>query len=516
MVLQYSLMLRYTRGLIVWRQLNKDLAGPSDFFVVSAALEHSKSWVDRTLCSFVSHLGLDRGQFRVEYATDLLRENEDTLWRTGFVKFAAGSMMILGLGGTFCAFITLLTTSGLMEALNGISTGQGQTQGTTPLITAFGNVFYGFGHAFVASLAGLITTTAIGFLNFVFVDRLRARFLMLAVTSAHKWESHLRSLKPIDSDEAYRPKLPEPLPEPPDKETPSAEQSTELVAALKSLVTEMAASHERWSTLANAVKDSHTYFASAVAAVREEGDAQRKNSRELVADMVSKLTDLVAQMVKNLEKVSAVKAEHLASVNNAIAQDVKVRQDAWEGVLKETLKGFGKTADEMVTGCSSVLTSNGQTALQASERVAQAVSAEAKAALTTVQEAVAETVKNQDRITEGQAAMQAQSDRVIQSLADHAASLQNYIGELSESASAWKDAPANFQAAFNHFQEVIREISMALRETSKVPGQMNKEMAALIDVMRPVSEKAKKKSGWANVGEQSKNLAEWIHNKLKS
>lgn len=227
--------------------------------------EYSKGWLREMLKKNVASLGIATGAFRIEYSLGIAEESEAKLFRQVYVKFCLGSMMIIGLAGTFYSFVHLITMSGLTEALQAISNGGSTSLHYSELSAAFLHIYNGFGQAFVSSLVGLLGTLLLGFVDQVFVSPARTSFFHQWVYLAHEWEQRLTRpdvyQEASETDDLKIQDAAPPFAPPPIINSPSKDDVT---------------TSDQWEILIESLQSSKAFYDDCVSSLQENSKTQQE------------------------------------------------------------------------------------------------------------------------------------------------------------------------------------------------------------------------------------------------
>lgn len=556
--MQATLCVRYLFGS--WRLRSWNQSAPQEwlaFLTALAELQHRKIWAYRFLNESGQALGITSGQFRIEYATELFREKEDSLFRHAFARFATASLLIFGLAGTFWAFIHLVSGSGLVSALEQLTTGEGdQTVAYLELSSAFLAALGGFGQAFWASLAGLAATLVLSFTNQLFVEILRSKFMHAWSSIAHDWEQRMLDERKFVEAVPEEPKLSPYAPLPADATGPEIMRTLSVV---NSALDDASKTQERWQQLINALDASRDFQVQALASIAEAGADQRTATQNLVDNLIFQVkSEIIPGLANEIKKVSAAKIEHFKQTEEGIAQHLKALEQTWAGKLDQTLATFAEQSTEVTSAAQKEVAATRSEALTAGERVAEAIRAETQNALTTFQELlklasnsnaemaanaqisvasaqkelaasrsealtagerVAEAIRTEtqkalsafqkllDMATKSQTELfssthqtQEMNSEVRRLMKEDKEALSDYIQKIQQSLDAWKKAPKAIEGSLTELSSVTAELTRAMKQTAKMPSRWTEEIDQIAALLREGHTLRREASLWNKLG----------------
>ncbi len=556
--MQATLCLRYLFG--IWRLQSWNKAAPvewSAFLTALADLRHRMNWAYRFLYASGQALGITSGQFRIEYATELFREKEDALFRHAFARFATASLLIFGLAGTFWAFIHLVSGSGLVSALERLTTGDGdQTVAYLELSRAFLAALGGFGQAFWASLAGLAATIVLSFTNQLFVEIFRSKFMHAWSSVAHDWEQRMLDTRscPEAVPEVLKPSPYEPLP----VEATGSEIARTL-GVVNAALGDAGKTQERWQQLLDALDASRDFQVQALASIAEAGTDQRAATQNLVDNLIFQIkTEIIPGLTNEIKTISAAKIEHFKQTEEGIAQHLKALEQTWAGKLDQTLATFAEQSTEVTSAAQKELAASRSEALTAGERVAEAIRAETQQALGAFEELLKLALKSQaemaanaqnsvasaqkelaasrsealtagERVAEAIRAETQQALSAFQELLNVATksqtelfssthqiqemnsevrrlmkedkeALSDYIQKIQQSLDAWKKAPKAIEGSLTELSAVTAELTRAMQQTAKMPSRWTEEIDQIAALLREGYSLRREASLWNKLG----------------
>lgn len=554
---QASLWLRYSFGARRLRQWGIRLGALDDVELRLAVntTPDCNGWLKEMIRTSVAALGITTGSFRVEHALGMIEEREERLFRHVFARFCLGAMMVLGLAGTFLSFVQLISTSGLTGALTAISKGEDVSAHYSGLSASFLQIYGGFGHAFISSLAGLIATLILCFVDQVLVVPARTRFLHQWVYVAHDLERRLLreqgdavgdpALKEsaFDNSSLYSPPIIQATPPPEDAST-----------------------EQKWEVLVKSLEESHVFFDHCLNNLSETAQANREEMQKLVAEVVVSMREVVADLGKQVIKVSEAKADHLKKVDDSIQDHFAKRERIWQDKLQETLDAFKQALQESAKQSQTTLDSTRKDALEAGERVAKAVQKEAQTVLSVItdnakqsqsmlestrkdaleagervanavqkeaQTALSVITNNQKALLETQQELHHASGElsalvgsVVQIVRENKQAVETYVSELTLSLKPWKNAPKSIDEALkktNELQAVladaIKKMSSALEKTAQMPNRWETEIKDLSGLFSEVAERRRADSFWYQLQSKAKDstarMKAWFQGKRR-
>jgi hypothetical protein len=498
--MQATLCLRYLFG--IWRLQSWNKAAPvewSAFLTALADLRHRMNWAYRFLYASGQALGITSGQFRIEYATELFREKEDALFRHAFARFATASLLIFGLAGTFWAFIHLVSGSGLVSALERLTTGDGdQTVAYLELSRAFLAALGGFGQAFWASLAGLAATIVLSFTNQLFVEIFRSKFMHAWSSVAHDWEQRMLDTRscPEAVPEVLKPSPYEPLP----VEATGSEIARTL-GVVNAALGDAGKTQERWQQLLDALDASRDFQVQALASIAEAGTDQRAATQNLVDNLIFQIkTEIIPGLTNEIKTISAAKIEHFKQTEEGIAQHLKALEQTWAGKLDQTLATFAEQSTEVTSAAQKELAASRSEALTAGERVAEAIRAETQQALSAFQELLNVATKSQTELFSSTHQIQEMNSEVRRLMKEDKEALSDYIQKIQQSLDAWKKAPKAIEGSLTELSAVTAELTRAMQQTAKMPSRWTEEIDQIAALLREGYSLRREASLWNKLG----------------
>lgn len=514
LVLQGTLWVRYVYGTHCIHRWGVRLT-LLDHHELQAALmtaSDCKGWCAAAMRKCVAALGLSTRQFRIEYTLGLLEESEERLVRSVFIRFCHGSMMILGLAGTFFAFIQLISSSGLTNSLRAISNGQDVATQYTHLSTAFLKIYDGFGQAFISSLAGLAATLVLGLVDQLFVAHVRRRFLHEWVHLAHDWEQRLQMVPQVQEAEATSDKRFAP---------PSVGETIE--PALIEANQQEASANNSLEVLIQSLENSKGFYDACVKTLEESAKAHNEEMQKMVAGVVVAMRQVVEDVGKEVKKVSEAKSDHLKKVDDSIQEHFSNRERIWQKKLEETLGAFQFALQEATKESRESLSLARKDSLEAGERVAKAVKDEARQALDVVTDNQKSALQSQQALTRSVAELSTLVHQVTGIVQNNKEATEKFITELTLSLKAWKNAPKSVDEALqktNDLQtslgETIDKLAAALQNAAQMPNRWETEIKNLSGLFSEVSERRRADSVWGQLQTKAKESIEWLKEWLRS
>jgi len=489
--LQASLYIRYVFGR--WRLQFWNKNAPQDwpaFLDALAELQHRFNWVYKFLHSSGQALGITSGQFRVEYTTEWFREKEDALFRHAFTRFATASLLIFGLGGTFWYFIDLVSDSGLITALQQMTTVTGdQNKAYLDLSNAFLDALGGFGQAFKASLAGLAATIVLTFTNQIFVERSRAKFVNAWSCIAHDWEERMLEAKHGSEAvaEAYKPSPYAPL-----SGEVTGPEVAHTLSVVNTALNDAAKTQDRWQQLVDALNESRDFHLQALNSIAKAGEDQRNATQTLVDEMIMQVkTVIIPGLADEVRTISEAKIEHFKEAEEKLAEHFKALEQTWAGKLNETLATFAEQSREVTSAARQEVAATRSEALTAGERVAESIRTETQQALKAFQELLDLTTKSQSELSTISAAKIEHFKQAEESIAQHFKSLeQTWAGKLDQTLATFAAQSGQLTSAAQ--QELAATRSEALNAGERVAEAIRAETQQALKSFRELLELASK------------------------
>jgi hypothetical protein len=498
--MQATLCVRYLFG--TWRLRSWNQSAPQEwlaFLTALTELQHRMNWAYRFLYASGQALGITSGQFRIEYATELFREKEDSLFRHAFARFATASLLIFGLAGTFWAFIHLVSGSGLVSALEQLTTGEGdQTVAYLELSSAFLAALGGFGQAFWASLAGLAATLVLSFTNQLFVEILRSKFMHAWSSVAHDWEQRMLDERKFVAAVPEEPKLSPYAPLPADATGPEIMRTLSVV---NSALDDASKTQERWQQLINALDASRDFQVQALASIAEAGADQRTATQNLVDNLIFQVkSEIIPGLANEIKTVSAAKIEHFKQTEENIAQHLKALEQTWASKLDQTLATFAEQSTEFTSAAQKEVAATRSEALTAGERVAEAIRAETQKALSAFQKLLDMATKSQSELFSSTRQTQEMNSEVRRLMKEDKEALSDYIQKIQQSLDAWKKAPKAIEGSLTELSSVTAELTRALKQTAKMPSRWTEEIDQIAALLREGHTLRREASLWNKLG----------------
>lgn len=455
---------RYARGANRIIAIRRRLSGPLDLDAVRQAVldicgaKFSKS---RNVAAVFFQQAFRRGSaFETAGVIDSTLQQENQSVSAAFTRWVMGTALILGLAGTFVAFMQLVTGSGLLEALDALKDSAQKAAGESNLAApygklsaAFSTVYEGFGHAFLASLAGLISTVVLGFVHTLFLARRKQRCFFLLEEFGDE------VLRPLLTPGDAAPQLAEALRTASQVVVHSGDAvsslrdaavllssasegfkatqgaNSELITTLSNLAGQLEASRESWDTLLDALRDSRVSMKITVDEFKKEAASQRQESEAVAAAAVAGMRDVVTSLAAEIEKVAAAKVEHFQSVQSDVRRMVLDSKKDWKTASSAILAQTGEAFTMSLETVRKVIEDSQQEAMNARAELSQLASATTTAVV------------------------------------DHREILGRHAEALSDSLKTWGDVPARLTAAMDSLQARLDTLAIALTTLNKMPDR---------------------------------------------
>lgn len=490
---QWSLCRRYRRARKMLATINKYLSGRTISFddvrsTAGGVIGEPAHGAGAMLLGFIEHAARRGVEFQPAAALETVREREGYLKRTAFARWMMSTALVMGLAGTFVAFIQLTTGSGLVEALGALRQTPQTTQVSPELTasydqlgTAFVRVYEGFRYAFLASLAGLGGTMLLALVNMMGVARARGRCLsamedfgtgvlrpLLAPPGA-KTDDLTAALQSAAAVLGVSGQTIESLRETSTVLDQAARRfdqtqgaNSEMVSALTKLAAEIEASRQRWDVLLDALRESRTSMGRSVEEFKKEAAAQRELSNQSVAGTVSAMREVVASMAAEVKRVSAAKTEHFATVQNDVKRMIAESKRDWEKVseslMAKTDEGYRRSLDQV------------QAVIQDSRHDATASLAEMRSLLE----------ENRQEAAAAREGMAVLVRETASAVTNHQQILAQHAGAVTASLQQWAEAPAALQAVVQAGGTSLDRLNDTLATVNEMPGHWEKRVLGSI------------------------------------
>lgn len=514
LLLQVSLWMRYSVGSWKLRRWGSRLEHmeADDLLVALRAGPERRGWLKELVRKMVAAAGFLTQSFRAEYSVEILEDMEGKLFRHVFVRFCLGSVMIFGLAGTFFAFSQLISSSSLTETLLAISKGQNSPDHYAKLSKSMLSIYDGFGLAFISSLAGLVSTLLLGFADQVIVSPAKARFIHQWVSLIHDWEQVV-----------FKGREPQVQPPEESETIPDLSSSYAPPANLVPIPALTPEDPKKWDALVESLQNSQAFFDKCLIELEATGKSQREEMQALVAEVVVSMREVVNDLGKQVQDVSEAKADHLKKVDDSIREHFLKRESEWQEALQKSLDAFKSSLQESHGEAKKEQASIRKDALEAGERVAKAVKAEAQNALAVVTNNQETVQRSQQETLQAIQEVAVLVGSVAQLVKENKESVESYISELTLSLKAWKTAPRSVEESLQKVNDVlatlaaaVNNMSGALEKTSQIPSRWQAEINDLSVLFNEVADRRKADSLGNRMKSKAMGFVEWIQTIIRN
>lgn len=466
---------RYARGANQVVVIRTRLSGSVDLEAVRQAVLHvfgngfTKS---RNVAALFFQQAFRRGSaFETTAVVDSTLQQENESFSTAFTRWVMGTALIMGLAGTFVAFMQLVTGSGLLDALGALKDSAQQTGDESSLTasygklsSAFSTVYEGFGHAFLASLAGLMSTVVLGFVHALFLARRKQRcFFLLEEFSDEVLQPLLRPTYDAVPQLADALRTASKVVEHSGDAVASFREAavllgaasegfkatqganSKLITTLSDLAAQLEASREGWDTLLDALRESRVSMKLTVDELKKEAASQRQESETVAAAAVAGMRDVVSSLATEVGKVATAKMEHFESVQLDVRRMVLDSKQDWE------------------TASSAILTQTGEAF---------------KMSLATVTEVIKDSQREATNARTELTKLASVASTVV---IDHREVLGRHAETMSDSLRDWADVPARLTEVMNSLQERLDTLGVAIAAMATMPDRWEQR------VLRPIA-----------------------------
>jgi len=521
---QFTLWWRYARFRRLTLRVSRRLADSPPPQIRDAIQEKAgptTRGIGAILLGMIDSVSARRANFRPESAIEAIDHGENQNVRAAFVRWVSSTALVMGLAGTFFAFVQLIAGSGLLEALANLGhapkTGNLSPQladSYAQLSTAFGNVYQALGYAFLSSLAGLLGTILLSFIGSIFVQPAKARALLVLgkfaeglhvvdATATDQTENLVTALnsaaaaltasgQTIDSLHQASAFL-----ESAASRFENAEQTNaQLATTLATLATELHTSHQKWDVLVDALRESKQRVGDTLEEFRKEAVQQRELTNSTVASAVAEMREITDVLAKNIKEVSAAKMDDFVKIQEELREAlVETKRDwekAGEAIVAQTSVSFEaalKTVSETVANSRyDAARAQQEMATLAKENLeavgtiiaggrADALETQEKMAGIAAQnlEAVSAVVaQGRDAATQAQQKMAEVASQATGVVTQHQTVLAQHAQAVTASLDQWSNAPATMEQTLASTVLVINKLSASLDRLTRMPEQWEK------------------------------------------
>ena len=471
---------RYARGANYVTAIRSRLCGSEDFEVVRQTVLDvfgSRFTQAKNVAAVFFQQAFRRGPaYETTAVVDSTLRQENESFSTAFTRWVIGTALIMGLAGTFVAFMQLVTGSGLLDALGALKDSAQHTGDETSLASSYGKlssafhtVYEGFGHAFLASLMGLTSTVILGFVHTLFLARKRQRcFLLLeefgdevlqpllrptydavpqltdALRTASKVVEHsgdaVASLRDAATllgaaSESF-------------KATQGA--NSKLITTLSDLALQLKTSREGWDVLLEALRESRISMNVTVEEFKKEAASQRQQTDVSTAAAVAGMRDAVGSLAVEIQKVSSAKFEQFANVQDDVRRMLENSKKAWEDTSVAILGQTGEAFKSSLATVTEVIEDSREDA------------AAARAELSTL------------------------TSRTAGAVEDHQKILEEHVKAVSASLEEWASSPKQMTPILKSLHGTLEKLDGCLSSVTAMPDRWEQR------VLRPVADLSKK------------------------
>jgi hypothetical protein len=397
--------------------------------------------------------------FQPDAAVETVHTSENQLFRAALVRWTTGSVLIIGLAGTFLAFVQLISGSGLLEALGSLrSTPQSDSispqlaESYAALSIAFTRVYESLGFAFLSSLSGLAGTIVLGFVGSVFLQGLKTRALLSVqgyaervyeITAPPNQTEELASslltaaeaLK--NSSQAIETlRVTSKLLNAAAGRFEQAEAATvQLASTLTSLTSELQTSHARWDLLVEALRDSKTQQREILEAFKKDAAGQREQTNRAVASAASGMRELAERIAEEIKKVSAAKMDQFIRIQEELRAVLQETRNDWEKAGAEVIAQTGVAFANSLSAVHEVISQSRQDAASA------------------------------------QAEMASLTQHAVGVVTTHQATLEGHTKSVAASLEHWSNVPAGVERTITSLADSVTKLTPALERVERMPNQ---------------------------------------------
>jgi DNA anti-recombination protein RmuC len=458
MICQVSIAIRYSRLRSIADRATRGEASDAT----------TPAWVEAILIGVRESAVRLGASFRPEAAAEFAGAAESQRLHAAFVRWTLGSLLIIGLAGTFLAFVQLITGSGLLDALSTLgsiphsdSVSPQLAQSYAGLSAAFTRVYEALGYAFLSSLSGLAGTIWLNLIGSIVVQPLKGRALLAIQNYAER--VYELTAPPSQTDELARSlsaaaealntsgqaitalHQTSALLHSAAQHFEKAEAATvQLSSTLTVLSTEIQTSQAKWDILIEALRESKTQNRAVLESFTAEAGRQREQTNGVVASAVSGMRDITHQMADQIKQVSAAKMDQFIRIQEELRQ-----------VLIDTRKEWEKAGADVI------------------ERTGRAFAS----SLSAVQEVVAQS---RNDATAAQSEMAKVAAYAAAAVTSHETVLAGHAEAVTTSLEQWSNAPAALQQTLGSVDIAITSLAAALKRVEVMPEQWEKRVLSSV------------------------------------
>jgi hypothetical protein len=498
---QVSLRVRYGAFRRLTFRISQRLAASPPIEVRAAVKEtvgQTSKGFGAIISDMINSAATRRRSFRPDAATDVIDDGENQIFRAAFVRWVSSAALIMGLAGTFVAFVQLIAGSGLIQALSTLSRAA-KTDAVTPDLTdpyvqlsdAFANVYHALGYAFLSSLAGLLGILVLGFVGTIWVQPSKARALLALerfaeglyamvapstdeseqlvaalTTAATSMQSSGQTIESLRQTSGFL--------ELAARRFESAEQTNaKMASTLIALTTEIEASHQKWDLLVESLRESKQQAADIMKAFKNETTQQREKTHSAVAVAVSEMREITKILGEEIRKISAAKMDQLISIQENFQQTLAESKGSWEKagaeMVAQTSGAFGKalaTVSEMAVAARGDAAETHRNVVELARNNMEAISA-------IIADTRGDSAKTQQEIA-------GLSERATNVVTHHEAILATHAEAVTASLQQWSGAPAALEQTLAASTRAVENLTVALDRMGEMPAQWEQNVISSI------------------------------------
>lgn len=294
-------------------------------------------------------------------AVSLLAAKDSAGFASSFLGFAVGVVLILGLAGTFMAFFELVSRSGIGTSLSEpgeVVSGVGTADEGSSLESSIPFIVRHLNLAFIASIAGVMGSVVLQFINSLFVRRYRSSYLIAleqllrdCFRNEHQGEGEGSDVEVADEAEG-KDDLSAVMSEAGKSIKESAASLKEVADRLKDIgKSTPEALGETLDSIKSELERSPARYEELVKAARQTHGVV-ENLAGLAGDSIEEAVSRFSEkQTETLQQLESYKNELLKT----IAENDKVRQDQFEDQLAKVVGSFVTLGDEVRNSVDKII-----------------------------------------------------------------------------------------------------------------------------------------------------------------